>query len=85
MKEETLTILNALLEQNVRRAAANGFALSYSPTVMVLAKRTNTDTGLGEVLLIGLGGHGVGMMWVAEEPKHKDYPGYSDALIVRAP
>jgi hypothetical protein len=33
----------------------------------------------GKVLLGGLGGMGLGQMWVDELPRHKDYPGYAEA------
>ena len=37
------------------------------------------DRANKRVLLGGLGGMGCGSMWVAEEDKHTNYPGYSEA------
>ena len=34
------------------------------------------------VLLAGLGGLGVGRMWVPFEGHHADYPGYEDAPVI---
>lgn len=35
----------------------------------------------GQVLVSGLGAMGVGQMWVEEEERHKDYPGYDEAPV----
>lgn len=77
--------INAVLEQNVQEAMANDFRLAYraSPNagIVVLAR----DPGTKRLLLGGLGGVGVGRMWVAEEPGMAKYVGYDDAPIADAP
>ncbi len=39
------------------------------------------DPDAKTLMLGGLGGMGVGRMWFPEEERHKDYPGYAEALI----
>ena len=60
---------------NLKHFMEHGPGLSYAYGTFVVAR----DKERGKVLIGGLGGMGVGQMWVDETPAHKDYPGYEDA------
>lgn len=66
------------LQHNAEHLAERGPALSYAYKSPVFARRPST----GEVLIGGLGAMGIGQMWVTEEERHREYPGYADAKIV---
>lgn len=70
-----------LLAENVEKFIADGPRLRYDYNVWVEAK----DSEKGKVLLGGLGGCGVGSMWVPMQKHHRGYPGFDGAPEVSAP
>jgi len=71
-----MTTAEQAAEHNWQVFLEQGPRLSYRYGAYVLARRP------GEVLLGGLGGMGMGQMWVTEEPRHRDYPGYEEAEVL---
>jgi len=67
--------IEKLQKQNLRVFMRHGPGLRTSYLRWVVAR----DRKRGRVLVGGLGGCGVGVMWVDEEPRHKGYPGYKGA------
>ena len=68
-----MKIVDKLQMENFEKFLEDGPRLRYDYNVFIVAKRE------GQVLLGGLGSCGVGEMWVDEEARHKDYPGYTEA------
>lgn len=64
--------------ENLKALMKEGPGLRYSTNVWIVAR----DLKNKMILLGGLGAFGIGEMWVSEELKHKDYPGYASAMIV---
>ena len=50
--------------------------LHYGLRSYVIAR----DKLLHKILLGGLGAMGVGQLWFDEEDRHKEYPGYKEAI-----
>ena len=67
--------IERLQAENIVNFMANGPRLSTSYHTWIVAR----DRQRGYVKLGGLGGLGVGQMWVQEDERHADYPGYADA------
>jgi len=64
-----------VMRDNVADAIENGPRLSYGRGICVLARNSLRQT----VLLGGLGGMGVGQMWVGDSDNVKRYAGYDEA------
>jgi hypothetical protein len=67
------------IAHNAAHLAKRGPALSYEYRVYVAGR--NPDES--RVLLGGLGAMGLGQMWVDEQIRHRDLPGWLDAPIVK--
>lgn len=72
MKEQDI---NVLMQQNISDVIKNGPRISTSRNVWIEAR----DPGKNRILLGGLGAMGCGIMWVSEDERHKQYPGYDNA------
>ena len=70
--------VNALRESAMLRAIDPAEPIGLKATPVWVEARTAS----GWVLLGGLGGLGVGVMWAKEEERHKTYTGYASAQIV---
>jgi hypothetical protein len=71
-----MTDTNRLQAENMEKFLADGPRLRTDYNVWIEAR------GPDRVQLGGLGGLGVGSMWVDEEPRHREYPGYDEAPFV---
>jgi len=67
--------IGTLQSENFKKFLADGPRLRYDYNVWVVAK----DTARNKILLGGLGGCGVGEMWVDMEERHRECPGFDDA------
>lgn len=72
---ESEELLRQLALENFRKAVNGGPRLRYDYNIWVEAR----DRERGLVLIGGLGGMGVGTMWVKDHPGLVGYAGYSDA------
>lgn len=67
------TVADAI-RHNAKHLAKRGPALSYAYQTYVAGR----DKANHRVLLGGLGGMGLGQMWVDERPEHAELPGWTD-------
>lgn len=77
MSDEKITDIQ---RANLAHFMENGPGLSYAYKTYIVAR----DPSAKQVMLGGLGGTGMGQMWVSENDRHKDYPGYVEARILPA-
>lgn len=72
---------NLLQEANVSKALRDGPRLRSGYNVWIVCRdRTSKMVKVG-----GLGGFGVGQMWLPEADRHRNYPGYDDAPEEQCP
>ncbi len=69
--------IDEALNENFQKVLKDGPRLRMDYNTPVLKR-----CGEGHILLTGLGGMGLGTMWVHERESHKDYIGYVEAEIV---
>ena len=67
--------IEQLQGENIENFMQNGPGLRYSYHKFVVAR----DRKRRWVLVGGLGGQGVGRMWIEEQEQHRRYAGYTDA------
>lgn len=73
-----LFVVNAILEANVRRCAANDLHLTSGLELVVIAR----DPKQKRVLVAGYGAHGAGLMWLPDAGPVQLIEGYDQALEV---
>ena len=78
MKTKLRTVAE-VINNNMRIFMERGPGLDSRYRSFVVARNPSEK----KILLGGLGGLGVGEMWFDEEPRHKSYPGYREAKIIR--
>lgn len=83
--QKVLHEVSAMLETNVLKVRRDGPGLSYGFKQVVLARSLEgkaSGLDVPSVLIVGMGGLGVGVVWQKEENAHATLAGYFDALVV---